>query len=69
MCILCSNAVLDVVVVQVEGGVPFLVENFLREKKKSSAVDMVFQNSDKMYFMETLFWDQHSFEKLKLASG
>lgn len=68
MYILGSNAILDVVAVQVQGEVPFLVENFLR-KKKSSAVDMVFQNSDKMYFMENLFWDQHSFEKLKLASG
>lgn len=59
--------ILAVVAVQVEAEVPFLVENFLG--KKSSAVDMVFQKSDKIYFMENLFWDRHSFEKLKLASG
>lgn len=53
---------------QAQAEVPFFVENFFG-KKKSSAVDMVFQKSDKIYFMENLFWDRHSFEKLKLASG
>lgn len=33
---------------------PFLVENFLG-KNKSPTADMVFQESDKIYFMENLF--------------
>lgn len=56
-----------VLAVQVEAEVPFLAEFFWGEE--SSAVDIVFQKSDKIYFMKNLFWDRHSFEKLNVASG
>lgn len=45
-----------VAIVKIEAGgeVPFLVETFW-EKNKSPTADMVFQESDKIYFMENLF--------------
>lgn len=50
------RGIIAVLAVQVEVEVPFLVENFFwGVGRESSAVDIVFQKSDKIYFMKNLF--------------